>query len=144
MCLPSPCPALPPLSDFVVASGACQPVCLVHVCECSVHTYGIILKVCFFFCFNTAWVGGFGPLAGTEFEQLLPGIIRRHVRWKINLTLNEWCWDALVGNTCHHVKPLPCPSGLSLYSHDCIASEYTFSSVSFGEHCPIGQVTVHW
>lgn len=43
-------------------------------------------KFAFFFCFYTAWVGGFALLTGTEFEQLLPGIIRRHVHWKINLT----------------------------------------------------------
>ena len=46
-----PLPVLPShrfLSDSVVASGACQPVYLVHVCECSVNTYGFILKVCSF------------------------------------------------------------------------------------------------
>lgn len=49
-----PLPVLPfhhCLSDSVVASSACQPVCLVHVCEWSVHTYGIILKVCLFLLF---------------------------------------------------------------------------------------------
>lgn len=46
-----PLPVLPShrfLSDSVVASSACQLVCLVHVRECSVHTYGFILKVCSF------------------------------------------------------------------------------------------------
>lgn len=46
-----PLPVLPShclLSDPVVASNACQPVCLVHVRECSVQTYGFILEVCSF------------------------------------------------------------------------------------------------
>lgn len=44
---------------------------------------------------------------------------------------------AIMLNHCHVHQ-------VKLYSHDCVALEYTFSSVSSGERCPISQVTPHW